>query len=292
MNVSLINVKYYKYYEKMVFQMCLVHCSCKGIALRAPGPHGTPRSTWTQLCTRIRSTEDSDKMKAMQEAMQNPELLKAVEERMKQPEVQQEMQAMNAMMSNPEFMARAASLREDPELAPMFEEIKTGGMAAMMKYMNDPAFLSKIGEKLGDVPAPQAPPQTPPPSQEPEINTILDAARYGDLEAIEDFVAIGKGEERDDQGRTALHYAVAYDQGAAAGALIENGVDVNATDAMGNSALHFAAGYGRGSAVKALLTVGVDASLKNKDGKTAKDLIIEQPKNPLHNATDVLAQLV
>ena len=247
-----------------------------------------------RLSTRIKSTEgEADKMKAMQEAMQNPELLKAVEERMKQPEVQQEMQAMNAMMSNPEFMARAASLREDPELAPMFEEIKTGGMAAMMKYMNDPAFLSKIGEKLGDVPtaAPQAAP-APAPAQEPEIRTILDAARYGDLEAIEDFVAIGKGEERDDQGRTALHYAVAYDQGAAAGALIENGVDVNATDAMGNTALHFAAGYGRGSAVNALLTVGVDPSVKNKDGKTAKDLIMEQPKNPLNNATDVLAQLV
>ena len=32
--------------------------------------------------------------------------------------------------------------REDPELRPAFEEIKKGGMAAMMKFMNDPQFLA------------------------------------------------------------------------------------------------------------------------------------------------------
>lgn len=257
---------------------------------------GHQRRVTSRIQSSGENSVDADKMKAMQEAMQNPELLKAVEERMKQPEVQQEMQAMNAMMSNPDFMARAASLREDPELAPMFEEIKSGGMGAMMKYMNDPTFLAKIGEKLGDIPvSPQgntAPAQAAPAApQEAEINTILDAARYGDLEAIEDFVAIGKGDFKDDQGRTALHYAVAYDQGAAAGALIENGVDVNATDDMGNTALHFAAGYGRGSAVNALLTVGADASVKNKDGKTAKELITDQPKNPLNNVREILDSL-
>lgn len=34
------------------------------------------------------------------------------------------------------------SCREDPELKPVFEEMKSGGMAAVMKYMNDPAFLA------------------------------------------------------------------------------------------------------------------------------------------------------
>lgn len=270
--------------------MATATCQCHGAARAYSAGLGVQYRRIST--TRIKSSmNDEDKLKAMQEAVQNPELLKAVEERMKQPEVQDEMKAMNAMMSNPEFMARAASLREDPELAPMFEEIKTGGMAAMMKYMNDPTFLSKVGEKLGDIPAPQGVASPEPPSKEADINTILDAARYGDLEAIEDFVAIGKGEVQDDQGRTALHYAVAYDQGAAAGALIENGVDIHATDAMGNTALHFAAGYGRGNAVKALLSVGVDPSVKNKDGKTAKDLILEQPKNPLHNVTEILEDL-
>ena len=83
------------------------------------------------------SEDDPARLQAMQEAASNPELLKAVEERMQDPEVQQEMAAMNAMMSDPAMMQKVASLREDPDLAPMFEEIKTGGMAAMMKYMND-----------------------------------------------------------------------------------------------------------------------------------------------------------
>jgi hypothetical protein len=30
------------------------------------------------------------------------------------------------------------ALREDPEFKQMFEEIQTGGMGALMKYMNDP----------------------------------------------------------------------------------------------------------------------------------------------------------
>lgn len=236
---------------------------------------------------------DEDKMKALQDAMNNPELMKTVEERMQQPEVQQEMQAMQAMMSNPEFMARAASLREDPDLKPMFDEIKTGGMAAMMKYMNDPTFLAKIGEKLGDVPMTGGQQEQPAAAAAapPEINTILDAARYGDVEAIEDFVAIGKADMTDDLGRNALHYAVAYDQGAAAGALIENGIDVNAADSKGNTALHFAAGYGRSSAVKALITVGAQVSAKNNDGQTAADLIKAEPRNPLNQMEEIMKEL-
>ena len=188
------------------------------------------------------SEEDAARLKAMQEAASNPELMKAVQDRMQDPQVQQEMAAMNAMMSDPAMMQKIASLREDPDLAPMFEEIKTGGMAAMMKYMNDQTFLTKIGEKLGDVPAAAAPPTTAQQAAPPEINNILDAARYGDVEAIEDFCAIGKGDMVDEEGRTALHFAVAWDQGAAAGALLENGADVNATDNAGNTALIFACG--------------------------------------------------
>lgn len=51
-----------------------------------------------------------------------------------------------------------------------------------MKYMNDPTFLAKIGEKMGDVPgmapggaggAAAAAEEQP----EPEVNNILDAVR-------------------------------------------------------------------------------------------------------------------
>jgi hypothetical protein len=33
----------------------------------------------------------------------------------------------------------------------MFEDIQKGGMGALMKYMNDPRVLSKLGSRLGDV---------------------------------------------------------------------------------------------------------------------------------------------
>lgn len=52
-----------------------------------------------------------------------------------------------------------------------------------MKYYNDPAFLAKIGEKIGDVassgsPAsPAASAATPEVAPEPEINNIRDAAK-------------------------------------------------------------------------------------------------------------------
>lgn len=77
-------------------------------------------------------------------------------------------------------------LQEDPELKPMFEEMQKGGMPALMKYMNDPKWLAKVGEKLGDIPQGQQPPpitrQTaPPPNTPPEINTILDAAKWDPL---------------------------------------------------------------------------------------------------------------
>jgi len=43
--------------------------------------------------------------------------------------------------------------------------------------------------------------------------------------------------------------------------------------------------------VKALLTVGADPTMKNKDGKTAKDVIQEQPKNPLNGMPEVMDAL-
>lgn len=64
----------------------------------------------------------------------------------------------------------------------MFEEMQTGGMQAMMKYMNDPKWLAKVGEKLGDIDMPagggqtsHAPPQASP--KAPEITNMTEAAK-------------------------------------------------------------------------------------------------------------------
>jgi hypothetical protein len=66
--------------------------------------------------------------------------------------------------------------------------------------------LAKLGERLGDVQVQVPPPgaaaaaaaaaaggaQRPPAADVPEIDNLFDAAKYGDLEAVEDFIAIGK----------------------------------------------------------------------------------------------------
>ena len=161
--------------------------------------------------------------------------------------------------------------------------------------MNDPEVLNKIGEKMGDIESMVANAPPPPPAvtaaaagPPPVVNNILDAAKYGDIEAIEDYMAIGKGDLRDDNQRTALHYAVAYNQGGAAKALLDNGADVSAVDDSRNTALHFAAGYGRAGAVRGLVEVGADITAKNSDGKTAAELIRGEPRNPLNNDAALL----
>ena len=72
------------------------------------------------------------------------------------------------------------ALQNDPELKPMFQEMQTGGMGAMMKYWNDPKVLAKIGEKMGQVPSQAAggqSPTAPSPAAPPDVSSLLDAAR-------------------------------------------------------------------------------------------------------------------
>lgn len=183
--------------------------------------------------------------------------------------------------------------QEDPELKPMFEAVKTGGMPALMKMMNDKTFLSKIGEKMADVIPPDAgaPPPTAAsiPTQPPEITNILDAAKYGDIEAIEDFVAIGKTDDKDDSGRNALHYAVGFNQPEAVQVLLDNKMDVNATDKYGNTGLHFAAGYAREDIARMLLKAGADGKVKNSEGDSPLGMIQSEPRNPLNGNKELLS---
>ncbi len=72
------------------------------------------------------------------------------------------------------------------------------------QYMNDPKVLGKLGSRLGDVSAMAAaaagtgaPPAAPAAAaaagaMSEEVDNLWDAARVGDLEAVEDFLAIGK----------------------------------------------------------------------------------------------------
>lgn len=228
----------------------------------------------------------------------------AYQEAMKSPEVQQEMQAMSAFLSNPALKEKLAGMKDDPEFADFFAALQKEGPAAMARFWNDEAFLAKIGKRLaGAVPPPPGAARPPPPSpgaaQQPpeEVTNLWEAARWGDLEAVEDFLAVGKDvNQGDKEGRRPLHFAVAFGRGEVGVQVVEallsaKGLDLNATDVKKNTALHYAAGYGRGEYVTLLLDAGADGKLQNDTGKTAADLARISPQNPLSKDAGLLARL-
>lgn len=192
----------------------------------------------------------------------------------------------------------------------MFEDIQSGGMPALMKYMNDPEWLAKVGSKMGDVaemlaaggggaggaaaaagPAAAASPAAAA-TAIPTVNNLFDAAKAGDLEAVEDFVAIGRDvDETDEGGRTPLHFAVAYGHAAVARELLSSGASVDAKEQQGNTPLHYACGYGRAELVNLLVGAGADASAENGEGKTPLELVTGEPRNPLNADRDTLGAL-
>lgn len=258
-----------------------------------------------------RAAEIPDAVKAqMQAAMQDPamaEKMKQMQEAMARPEVQQQMAEMQAYMQNQQVQQRMQALREDPEFKQMFQEIQSGGMGALMKYMNDPKVLEKIGERLGDVQVQVPPPGAaaaaagaaaaasagrPAAADVPDIDNLIDAAKYGDLEAVEDFIAIGKDVNAgDEEQRTPLHYACGFNHLEIAKMLIGEGANLEVTDSKGNTPLHYAAGYGRPQLVELLLASGANGAAKNSNGNTPMDLATTDERNPLNQTPEIMEKL-
>lgn len=201
----------------------------------------------------------------------------------------------------PNQQARFAAMRADPDLAPMFEDIQKNGMAALMKYMNDPEWLAKVGSKAGDVGAMlaggagaggAAAAAPPPPTTGPVVNDIFDACKHNDMEALEDFIAIGKDVNAPDAaGRSPLHYAVAFDNVEIVDELLRSGAVLTSVDGDGNTPLHYAAGYGRKRLIEKLVAAGANGAAENKKGQTPAELVTTEPRNPLHGDAEAVAVL-
>jgi ankyrin repeat protein len=85
---------------------------------------------------------------------------------------------------------------------------------------------------------------------------------------------------KDNNGVTALHWAIGKDKTPLAKFLIEKGANVNLSiESMkgleGITPLHLAAGHGNLELVKLILSKGANPSVKSKDGKTPLDLALE-----------------
>eukprot|EP00894_Picocystis_sp_ML_P001752 jgi/Pico_ML_1/52269/g2998.t1 len=217
-----------------------------------------------------------------------------LQSKMKEPGFMDQMKAMQEQMKEmqkPEVQERLKELQQDPELQEFFTDIRTNGPMAVQKYMTDPKILEKFkglpGFPSGGPPgaAAEAPAEAPAAAAEPstqaEISNLLEAAKFGDVEAVEDLVAVGKDpNESDEEGRTPLHYACAYDHVEVLEELMKGGADVEKTDSKGNTALHYAAGYARANHIKVLVGAGASKGVKNLMDKTPLELIQIEPRNP------------
>jgi ankyrin repeat protein len=97
-------------------------------------------------------------------------------------------------------------------------------------------------------------------------------------EAVQVLLAAGADlEARDEDGGTALMYAASFSEDPkVAQVLLDAGADLEARSELGWTPLMVAASFSESSdVVQTLLNAGADASPKDRDGKTAWDLIQE-----------------
>lgn len=213
------------------------------------------------------------------------------------------MQQMLKGMQDPEVKGKMEEamkkLKDDPEMGGVLADMEANGPAAMMKYWNDPEVLSKLGKAMGGD-FPLGGPGMPVPAGaaaedgeedgEGEVDEeeppLLTAASSGDVDELKKLLKDGADKnEKDGEGRTALHFACGYGEIKCAEALLDAGADINAVDKNKNTALHYAAGYGRIEIVTLLLKSGASVTLANADGKSA----VEVAK--MNNKDEVVALL-
>ena len=104
-------------------------------------------------------------------------------------------------------------------------------------------------------------------------DTLVGAAREGDIEAIKQHIAEGADVNALYFEMPPLTWAVTAGQTEAAELLLQHGADINGRNRDGNTALHLAVFLGRAETAELLLKNGADVNTKNDDGATPVDLL-------------------
>jgi len=232
---------------------------------------GVPDAIWNDVVKFIKENQSAVK--------KNPQIVKLLSEHPEQvPMLMKftndadsiknflESQVLAANVSEEGQQEKMRQLEQDPELKPMFEDIKQNGPDVLMKYLQDEEIMRKVSQKLGGI----SPEMTKALMQIKDSSVSLhDAARRGDLQRLQEFAKDGKDiNGKDFKGVTPLGYAVGHDQLSCVKVLIDMKANLNEVDSAGNSAVHFAAGYGRVKVLEHLLARGANASKVNQMGMT------------------------
>lgn len=104
-------------------------------------------------------------------------------------------------------------------------------------------------------------------------NTLIGAARAGDIAAIKQHIAEGADVNEMRFEMPPLAWAAMMGQTAATELLLEHGADINGRNQDGNTALHLAAFLGRAETAELLINNGADVKAKNGDGATPIDIL-------------------
>ena len=104
-------------------------------------------------------------------------------------------------------------------------------------------------------------------------NTLVGAARAGDLAAIKQHIAEGADVNEMRFEMPPLAWAAMMGHTAAVELLLQHGAAINGRNGDGNTALHLAAFLGRAETAELLIKNGADANRKNGDGATPIDIL-------------------
>mmetsp|Transcript_31837 Transcript_31837/g.59868 ORF Transcript_31837/g.59868 Transcript_31837/m.59868 type:complete len:265 (-) Transcript_31837:271-1065(-) len=217
-------------------------------------------STWAEVRAYVESNPDT--AKSLQNFAKNPDAMRGW------LQTQAIAEHYNTKLANGDTPVKdkVKSLESDPELAPIFEEIKKNGMEAAMKFYQDEELMLKISQKMGGLPADLQPVLQ---KIDEASLTVHEAAKKGDLASVQKFLEKKKPiDAQDFKGITALGYAIGANRIAIVKLLLDSRANPYAVDSSGNSGLHYAAGYGRRELLEYLLKVGANVNQPNAQGAT------------------------
>ncbi|XP_057515222.1 uncharacterized protein LOC130796840 [Amaranthus tricolor] len=131
------------------------------------------------------------------------------------------------------------------------------------------------------------------PEMEEQVEALLEAARYDDLDDLKGLESAGVSlDAKDSQRRTALHMAAANGHHGIIEYLISKGVDLNSLNQEKNTPLHWACLNGHVEVVRTLILAGADVSICNCHDRTPLDEASSQNNTDMFNAiNEAIAQV-